>query len=157
MSETESQVSLGVSSLLAQIENYCAQMAPGKRLTEDQINIQQKGLYLLLSQVLKQETYKDFTDAFQGTVDLFKRYRNEALSTSLVSRNHYSVKLSTEHRRDFAAWVNIFVIMANDQLRRSLIKQTDPYKAFRALDEVQQERVVSYIKSLLVAEQQASA
>lgn len=155
MSESVAEVSLGVSSLLAQIETYCAQMAPGKRLTEDQINMQQKGLYLLLSQVLKQESYKDFTDAFLGTVELFKRYREEALSTSLVSRNHYSVRLSTEQRRDFAAWVNVFVIMANDQLRRSLIKQTDPYKAFRALDEVQQERAVGFIKSVLSAEQQA--
>lgn len=155
--KAQDTVSLGVRSLLSRIESYAEKMAPGKRNTEDQINMEQKGLYLTLHAILTQKENKDFVDAFNGTVDLFKRYGNDALSTMFVSRNHYSVKLDANARRDFAAWVNIFVILSKPNLRHLLIKQTDPAKAYRSLPELQSIRAVEHIARLLAFDAQNAA
>jgi len=157
MKEVQDTVSLGVRSLLARIENYAQKMAPGKRLTEDQINMEQKGLYLTIQSILTQRENKDFIDAFNGTIDLFKQYGDGALSSMFVSRNHYSVKLDSNARRDFAAWVNIFIILSKPNLRHLLIKQTDPEKAYRALPEIQMIRAVDHIKRLLAYDAQTAA
>ena len=155
--KAQDTVSLGVRSLLSRIESYAEKMAPGKRNTEDQINMEQKGLYLTLQAILTQKENKDFVDAFNGTVELFKRYGNDALSTMFVSRNHYSIKLDANARRDFAAWVNIFVILSKPNLRHLLIKQTDPAKAYRSLPELQNIRAVEHIARLMAFDAQNAA
>lgn len=149
MSEAQTDLSPGVRSLLARLESYATKMAPGLRLTEDQINTNQKELYLVLHRVVTQPEHADFLAAFNGTVELFKKYGDDALSSLLVSRNHYSIRLDAMQRRDFASWVNIFVILSKESLRRSLIKQVDLEKAYRGIPEVQRIRVVGHVKTLM--------
>lgn len=153
MSESQTTVSAGVRSLLAQLESYCEKMAPGKRMTEDQINMQQKGLYTILFHVMRQQDANDYRDAFTGVVELFKAHREGALSTALVSRNHYSVKLSTEQRKEFARLVNLFVVMSNPVLVRGFHKQIDLTKTLKHLDEPYLGRAIEHIKALVTAAQ----
>lgn len=153
--EAKDNLSPGVRSLLARIDAYCAKMAPGMRLTDDQINMQQKELYLTLQAVLTQQSHSDFLAAFNGTVAKFKQYGNEALSTLHVSRNHYSVKLDSEQRRDFASWVNVFVILSKDNLRHALYKQVDPEKAYRGIPEIQRIRAMEHVNRMMAPNQPA--
>lgn len=147
--EVKDTLSPGVRSLLARIEAYCAKMAPGMRLTDDQINLHQKELYLTLQSVLSQNDHADFLAAFNGTVALFKKYGNGALSTLHVSRNHYSIKLDSVQRRDFASWVNVFVILSKDNLRKALYKQVDPEKAYRGISEMHRIRAMEHVNRMM--------
>jgi hypothetical protein len=147
--EAKDTLSPGVRSLLARIEAYSAKMAPGMRLTDDQINLNQKELYLVLQSILSQDSHADFLAAFNGTIELFKKYGNEALSTLHVSRNHYSIKLDSAQRRDFASWVNIFVILSKENLRKSLFKQVDAEKAYRGISEIHRIRAMEHVNRLM--------
>lgn len=150
--DDRASLSPGVRSLLARLDTYADKMQPGKRLTTDQINTNQKELYLILQAVLSQPTHQDFVDAFNGTIAGFRKYGNGALSTLLASRNFYSVKLDLDQRRSFSAWINVFVILSKESLRRVLIKQVDLAKAYQDLSEVHGIRAVAHARKLMELE-----
>ncbi len=157
MSNDKPTVSAGVCSLLQQLESYCEKMAPGKRLTEDQINTSQKGLYLNLRAAFRQADDADFRAVFNGIVDLFAAHRDGALSTLLVSRNHYSVKLDAEQRKEFSRMVGMFVVLASPLLRAGFNKRVDPVKALKGLDEPYFTRALNHVNNLVKYYQQEAA
>lgn len=143
------QVSPGVNSLLERVREYAKKMAPGEYVTEDTIATQQKNLYTTIRSILTLDEPNDFSKGFLGLVELFHEFRDGALSSSYNSRGWYNIALDKTTREDFAAWLNLFVVLSMVDLRKRLVPMNfNLDTVFRNLDDIHRERAKGIVTAL---------
>lgn len=107
-----------VKSTLAQLKDYTETMAIGQMVSRETINLQQRRLNRLLTQVIMAVQHKDFEDLMYETVNIFIEHRDRCFHPSYVYRGIDEIsalEMDTKERMRFYGMIDAFRGLADPQ------------------------------------------
>lgn len=127
------------------VEMYCEAMNPKKSMSAAEAARHQVGLYRTIVNILN-NSGEQFSKAYATLLKLFNTHKDGALGTRAVYRAADVVPLNADERATFHALLDLLILTADPQSRKTALRQVDLNKTFRTknLNEQTKQRVMNF-------------
>lgn len=134
-------------SVIARLQKYVTEMAPGIPKTTEEIVAAQRSLWFAITSTLERE-HKDFNSCFSIILDFFKAYEKGAFGDRHVYRGSEFLPLPKDQIDAFHQIVNLIKITCESKSRKHALQQVDLERTLaKHFSEGARQKIIAYYQA----------